>query len=203
MGRIIRRAVGAGGALTVGLAGCAAVPPQDNPALVHPSNCEVENPVLLAPGLPTPDGYADIYERILDALDDYFEIKPGSRYAGQIETLPRVAPGYEQPWKPGSPDRRERLLATFQSIRHTAVVRVSAGERGGYRVHVEVTKEMEDLGQPAAAVTGPAIFRNAPAVEPRAEVVSAVAPVNRQWFPVGRDYGLEQVILRKIQENCR
>ena len=203
MGRIFRLALGAGSALSVGLTGCAAVPPMDNPALVHPSDCCVENPVLLAPGLPTPDGYAEVYERVLDAVDDYFEIKPGSRYAGQIETLPRVAPGYEQPWKPGSPDRRERLLATFQSIRHTAVVRVSAGERGGYRVYVEVNKELEDVGQPAAALTGPAVFRNVAPMDREADVVASVAPPTRQWIPVGRDLGLEQQILRKIQQSCR
>ena len=203
MGRIFRRAVRAGGVLSVGLAGCAAVPPVDNPALVYPADCDVENPLLVAPGLPTPDGYADVYERILDAVDDYFEIRPGSRYAGLIETLPRVAPGFEQPWKPGSPDRRERLLATLQSIRHTATVRVAAGERGGYRVYVEVIKELEDIPRPAFATTGGAVFRDAPVVDRRIEVGTAVAPLTRTWIPVGRDHALEQEILRKIQQNCR
>src|SRR5687767_7138400 len=141
----MRTLVRAGCVVAVGLTGCAAVPPVENPALVQPGADDVENPVLVAPGLPTPAGYAEVYERVLDAVDDYFEFKPGSRYAGQVETLPRVAPGLEQPWKPGSPDRRERLLATLQTIRHYAIVRVWAGERGGYRVYVEVYKELEDL----------------------------------------------------------
>lgn len=200
MGRWFRRA---GGALAVGLAGCAAVPPLDNPALVHPSECSVENPVLLAPGLPTPDGYAEVYERILDAVDDYFEIKPGSRYAGQVDTLPRIAPGYEQFFKPGSPDPHERLLATFQTLRHTAVVRVSAGERGGYRVYVEVNKELEDIARPISATAGGAVFRDAPTVDRRVEVVGAVAAPARNWIPAGRDHAFEQEILRKIQQNCR
>lgn len=182
--------------------GCASVPPVDNPTLVQAEADQVENPVLVAPGLPTPSGYAEVYERVLTAVNDYFDIKPGSRYSGQIETFPRVAPGYEQFWKPGSPDRRERLLATFQTIRHTARVRIWAGERGGYQVYVEVNKELEDLQRPIMAVTG-AVFRDKPVIDRQAEVVGAIAPADKSWIPAGRDPTLEQVILRKIQTACR
>src|SRR5471030_777346 len=93
--------------------GCASVAPLENPVMVKPKpSCE--NPVLVAPGAPDPTSYAQIYECVLDTLDDYFEIKPTSRYAGHIETVPRIAPGFEQPWKASSPDSRERLIATFQ-----------------------------------------------------------------------------------------
>lgn len=182
----------------LGATGCASVPPLDNPALVQPG-C-VENPVLLAPGLPTPDGYAAVYERVLDAVNDYFNIKAGSRYSGRIETEPRIAPGYEQPLKPGSPDRYERLLATFQTIRHRAIVEIQAGERGGYTVYVEVIKELESLTQPALAVAGPAAFRQAPTVTQRQAIVSVDA-VEGNWIPVGRDVAMEQAILRKIQSS--
>lgn len=182
----------------LGVAGCASVPPVDNPALVQPG-C-VENPVLLAPGLPTPDGYAAVYERVLDAVDDYFNIKPGSRYSGRIETEPRIAPGFEQPGKPGSPDRHERLLATLQSIRHRAVVEIQAGERGGYTVYVEVLKELEVLPQPALAVAGPAAFRQAPIVTQRQAIVTADA-IEGNWIPLGRDTAMEQAILRRIQSS--
>lgn len=200
----MRWAVRTGCVFTVGLSGCAAVPPTENPALVRPSTgTEIENPILVAPGLPTPEGYRDVYERVLDALDDYFEVKPGSRYSGQIETLPRTAPGVEQPWKPGSPSSRERWLATFQSMRHYAVVHIWAGERGGYRVNVEVYKELEDLERPAQANRGAAIFREMSTVDRRVEVVGATAPANRRWIPMGRDSAFEQVILEKIQHSCR
>lgn len=199
----MRWAVRAGCVLVVGFTGCAAVPPLENPVLVKPACDDAENPALLAPGLPTPEGYALVYEKTFDALDDYFDIKPGSRYSGQIETLPRVAGGFEQPWKPGSPDARERLLATLQSIRHYAVVRIWAGERGGFRVYVEVYKELEDTGRPAMAVAGPAVFREAPTVDRRADVLGAVAVPERNWIPVGRDPAFEQAILRKIQLKCR
>ena len=143
-----------------------------------------------------------MYEKALDALDDYFELKPGSRYSGQIETLPRIAPGYEQPWKPGSPDPHERTLATFQTIRHRAVVTIWAGERGGYRVGVEVFKELEDIPRPTAQASGNAVFREAEVVGRRTEVVGSVAP-DRNWVPQGRDPALENVILRKIIATCR
>lgn len=184
-------------------AGCASIPPLENPALVRPGPSIVENPVILEPGMPTPEGYREVYERVLDVVDDYFEIKPSSRYSGQIDTLPRIAPGYEQWWKPGSPDARERLLATFQTIRHRAVVHIWAGERGGYRVYVEVYKELEDLGTPSAARYGSATFREAPTVERQLEIatVQSSAP---GWIPQGRDPAFEQVILRKIQTtSCR
>ncbi len=186
--------------LAVGGAGCASVPPVENPALVIPGD-PVENPASVT-GLPTPDGYARVWEKTLDALDDYFEIKPGTRYGGQIETLPRTAPGYEQPWKPGSPDPRERMLATLQSVRHRAQVAIWAGERGGYRVSVEVYKELEDLPRPTAYQSGLAVFREAATVDRRTDVVGAVAP-DRVWVPQGRDPAFEQMILRKIVATCR
>ncbi|OWK43878.1 hypothetical protein FRUB_03477 [Fimbriiglobus ruber] len=191
--------VSTGCAAAVGLfAGCAAIPPLENPVLVRP-DADVENPILVAPGAPTPAGYAEVVERTLDALDDYFDIKPGSRLSGIIETLPRTAPGFEQFWKPGTPDNRERLWATFQSIRHYAIVRIEAGERGGFRVYVEVYKELEDLPRPAAAATGGAIFREEATVDRRVEAATPVAVPERNWIPKGRDPAFEQVILRKIQ----
>lgn len=199
----MRWAVRTGCVLAVGFTGCAAVPPLENPVLVKPACDDAENPALLAPGLPTPEVYNLVYDKALDALDDYFDIKPGSRYSGQIETLPRVAGGYEQPWKPGSPDPHERWLATLQTIRHYAIVRIWAGERGGFRVYVEVYKELEDISRPAMATAGPALFREASTVDRRAEVVGAVAEPGRQWIPEGRDPAFEQAILRKIQLKCR
>ena len=176
------------------------MPPLDNPVLVRPGagSEEVENPVVVAPGTPTPEGYAFVYERVLDAIDDYFDLVPGPRYSGQIETVPKIAAGYEQPWKAGSPDLRERVLASFQSVRHRAVVRIFPGERGGFRVSVEVYKELEDVFVPQNAKFGPASFREAPTLDRQTEV-NAAAAASRQWIPIGRDPAYEQVLLRKIQ----
>ncbi|HET6574512.1 MAG TPA: hypothetical protein VFG68_12970 [Fimbriiglobus sp.] len=200
----MRTVVRAGWVLAVGFTGCYAVPPVENPVLVAPAAGDVENPIVVAPGVPTPASYAVVYDRVLDALDDYFDVIPGSRYSGEVRTLQRIAAGYEQPWKPGTPDPRERLLATFQTIRHYAVARITAGERGGYRVYVEVHKELEDLAQPTAATGGGASFREMPTVDRQVELAAPIAPADRTWIPAGRDFAFEQVILRKIQQGmCR
>lgn len=188
-----------------GVVGCASIPPLDNPALIRPGDSDPENPVLVSPGQPTPEAYDEIYTRVLDALDDYFDVKPSSRYSGIIETMPKVAPGFEQPWKPGSPSRYERLHATFQSIRHTAKATITAGDRGGYRVYIEVFKEIEVLRMPAVATSSTSIFRDSSGADRRAELVVGPRSPEPQWVPAGstphRDFALEQQILRKIQRS--
>ncbi|HEY2785084.1 MAG TPA: hypothetical protein VGJ05_08935 [Fimbriiglobus sp.] len=187
-------------------AGCISVPPLDNPVLVRPTTTD-ENPIVVAPGTPDRASYADVYERVLNTLDDDFDIRPSTRYSGIIETYPRTAPGFEQPWKPGSPDHRERMLATAQSMRYTAKVQISDGERGGYRVYVEVRKEVEDLPAPVGVggmntPSGLASFQEAPSVDRRPELIVASAATDRRWIPAGRDFAYEQKLLKKIQRAC-
>ena len=107
------------GAVLLLAAGCMSVPNIDNPAFVRPDpSVHVANPVWV-PGAGQPSYYNEkVFEKILDVVDDYFEIHFASRYDGHIETFPRIAPGYEQIWKPGSPDAYQRLEATLQTIRH-------------------------------------------------------------------------------------
>ncbi len=197
----IRGVVAAAGAFALFAGGCASIPPLDNPVAVRPG-VTVENPTPTTDAA-TPEGYAEVYERVLDAMDDYFDLVPGSRYAGVVRTYPRVAPGYEQPWKPGSPSSYERWLATFQTIRHTAVARIEAGEGGGFRVYVEVYKEQENLGQPILAASSSAAFRDAGGISRQAELVSGPSGAGGQWFAAGsaphRDFAFEQAILRKVQ----
>jgi hypothetical protein len=201
------RIVRLGSVAAVAAAGCASLAPLDNPVLVRPAAgppvvdpLGVENPALVAPGLPDPTGYAEVVESVIEVLNDYFELKPTARYAGYVESLPRVAPGFEQPWKPGSPAPRERLLATFQSIRHVAVARVTPGERGGFRVLLEVTKELEDLPRPMRSIYGNALFREQATLDRQVEVVGPLTGADAGWVRVGRDYAFEQLLLRRIQE---
>lgn len=187
--------------VALGVCGCATAPPVDNPVLVRqgpPGN--VENPVLVSPGVPTGVSYREVFERCLDVIDDYFEIVDANPYAGVILTKPRIAPGYEQFWKSGNPDARERLLATFQTIRQTATITIRTGERGGYLVYVVVDKELEDLPRPTRAWVG-AIFQEAPTVERQLEVVGPTVSPDRGWFKVGRDYAFEQLLLCRIRES--
>ena len=185
------------------LSGCASVPPLDNPVLVKPGRGDPDSLIVTASSGPTPEGYAEVYERVLDALDDYFEIVPGSRHAGVIKTYPKVAAGYEQLWKPSSPSMRERFLATLQSIRHYAVVRINSAD-DGFRVTVEVYRQQEITPVPIQALGGRGpLFRDVPTGKRMAEIIETPKNQDGTWLPAGdapyRDFAFEQAILRKIQ----
>jgi hypothetical protein len=182
-------------------AGCATAPPLDNPAPVRLAE-EIENPVLVSPGRPTPEAYQEVFEKTIDVLDDYFELYPPNPYDGRIRTKPRIAPGFEQFWKAGNPEPRGRLLATLQSVRQTATARIWAGERGGYLVEVVVERELEDVPRPTQARRGSAAFQEAMNVDRQLEVVGSDVTGDQTWFKIGRDYALEQQILRRIRY-CR
>src|SRR4051794_21799187 len=104
--------------LAAGLGGCATGPPQENPILVPlRRTTDHENPIYIPQ---SPMAYARVFETIEDVLSDYFQIAYTNRFSGEIQTFPSIAPGIEQPWKPGSPDLYQRLLAFAQTIRHRA-----------------------------------------------------------------------------------
>src|SRR5438105_12841624 len=122
--------------------GCmSGAPLLDNPLLTTPPR-ELHNPVYLPQG---PRAYGEVFEMVLDVVDDYFDIQYSNRYDGRIVTLPRIAPGLGQPWKRGSRDLHERALATFQTIRQHAEVVIEPAPMGGYHVYVTVFKDIEDL----------------------------------------------------------
>lgn len=195
MARLIRL----GWAVAVGLAGgCASAPPLDNPVQVRGRTAECENPALVSPGAPTALSYKELFERTIDILDDYWVIKSADPYDGRIVTVPRIAPGYEQFWKSGNPDPRERLLSTLQTTRQTALVTFRTGERGGYVVYVEVIKELEDISRPSRATA--AVFQESPTVDRGLDVVGIPAAPGRGWFVIGRDYATEQLLLERIRE---
>lgn len=174
--------------------GCATGPLQENPVLLSARRptCN-SNPVFLPQG---PASYNLVFSKVLDVVDDYFEIAYANRYDGRIESFPRIAPGLGEPWKPGSPDLYQRTLATFQSIRHRAVVVLSAADDSGFFVDVRIYKELEDLDKPSRASAG-ASFRIGNTVERQFEVVDS-STYESVWIPIGRDVKLEQVILDRI-----
>lgn len=177
--------------------GCMSGPMVDNPARVGTAAEACPNPVYLPHG---PGAYGDVFERVLDVVSNYFEIAYSNRYDGRIETFPRIAPGLEQPWKPGSPDFAQRMLATLQTIRHRALVVITPADDGGFFVDVKVFKELEDLASPAYATAGAAAFRSDNTVERQFEVIDNNV-VDSHWAPLGRDLKLEQVILKRL--TCR
>jgi hypothetical protein len=179
------------------VAGCATGPLVENPVLIRSEKVIAqENPLYIPQGQGAAT-YARVFEKTLDILDDYFEIAYMNRYAGLIETQPTVAPGFEQPWKPGSPDCYQRLLAFLQTIRHRAIVTINTADDGGYWISVKVLKELEDFPIPIRATAGSATFRMFSTVERQFEVIES-SFYQAGWIPIGRDYKLEQVILERL-----
>jgi hypothetical protein len=195
-GTAVRRTLLIAG-LTLLLGGCVSGPMVENPVpLMAVPPGAASSPVFLPQSVL---GYPRVFEKSLDVIGDYFEIDPcgTNRYAGVIRTLPKIAPGIEQPWKPGSPSLYQRLLAFKQTIRHRAVVEIATGRDGGYFVDVKVFNELEDLAQPSRVTAGMATFRLETTVERQFEVVEP-GQFDTAWIPIGRDVALEQKILERI-----
>jgi hypothetical protein len=197
------------GPLAVFGSGCAGRPLMDNPFFVRaelpPGQCP--NPVLLAGN---PSQYGTIFETVLNVVDDYFEIAEANRWAptAQIKSHPKIAPGLDQFWKPGSPDGAERMLATLQTIRYRCEVTIQPviadparpSAPAGYVVQVVVFKELEDLPRPVKATAGAAAFRSDNTVDREFEVVDPTV-VDSNWIPKGREMYLEQEILKRINRD--
>jgi hypothetical protein len=155
-----------------------------------------QNPVFIPLG---PESYGQVFENVLQVLGDYgFEIRESNRYDGRIETIPRIAPGLGLCLKPGSPDIRDRLLATLQTYRHRVMVEIQPAENGGFFVKVTANKELEDLPRPIRATVGGAIFRNQNDVERQFEVIDATG-FETAWYFRGRDLPLEQELIRRLK----
>jgi hypothetical protein len=186
---------------TVFLSGCTTLssgPLMDNPALIMPSPAalKIDNPVYVPQG---PWYYNKVFDKVLDIVDDYFDIYSTSRFGGTIRTFPRIAPGLEQPWKSGNPDLYDRLLATLQTIRNRAEVRIDGAKDGGFFIQVVVYKELEDLAQPIRSTQGAAIFQAMPTIERQYEVIDATV-LDGGWIPLCRNTALEQLILQRIKD---
>lgn len=168
----------------------------DNPALITAEPGVVaENPLYLPLG---PPAYGAVFEKVLDVLDDYFEISYANRYDGRIETFPKISPGLEQPWRPGSPWVYQRVEATLQTIRRRGAVLIQPADDGGFFVGVTVFKELEDLPQPVRSTAGAAAFRSDVTVERQFEVIDPTV-FEANWVPRGRDAELEQLILQRLK----
>jgi hypothetical protein len=191
------------GALALGLlsAGCGSTGPLfENPIQLRPvATGPVANPTYIPLGA-TGDAYRMVFEKTIDVVDDFWDIAEANPYAGLIRTHPRVSPGLEQFFKPGSPDFDQRLLATLQSIRSYAVVKIDGARDGGFWVDVKVYKELESVDRPIRATAGAAAFRSDITIERQYEVIEPVA-VSGGWIPIGEDVKLEQEILARLKKS--
>lgn len=179
--------------------------------------CFRDNTPLLSQVTPEPNpmfvasnDHDYVWERIVDAVDDYFDIERESPIRvygnltteiteGRIDTRPRIAATYLEPWFQDSVTAEERLESTCQTIRRHATVRV-VPETGGYMIFVSVYKELEDLERPLGSNTGAASFTYTNSINTITNIGSD-APTSYGWIPIGRDAALEQRILLKIRHN--
>lgn len=198
MRRWLRKLTAAGTASLLAWApGCVTLPNTSGTPLqsLEPQKA-IENPLWLPSG---PNAYGAIFEKVEDIMTEYFDIRYSNRYDGRIDTYPRVAPGFEQPWKSGSPDLYGRLHATLQSIRHRGEVQIETAKDGGFFVKVVIYKELEDLARPIRSTDGAAAFRTDLTVERQFEVIEPFI-FETTWIPKGRDTPIEQVILARLKK---
>jgi len=158
----------------------------------------VQNPMVV----PMIDRWI-VMEQVSDEVDNYFKIYREERIRvldgimseGWIETHPKIGSTLGEPWQKDSTRGFERLHATLQTIRRFAKIRVIPSGNA-YQIDVRVFKELEDLNQPVGATTqGQLRFDNS---LDRNSVAGVVASPNEGWIPMGRDFSLEQKILRNV-----
>ncbi len=147
-----------------------------------------------------------VWEQVSEAVMMFFSIQREERVRvlddvvleGRIETHPEVGSTIFEPWRHDSTAGKERWLATLQSIRRRAVVRVIPSP-SGFLVDVAVHKELEDVNQPEHAT----VARADPQPERRRtfQDEEGIRGIGQTvgWIPLGRDERLEQRILGDIQ----
>lgn len=146
-----------------------------------------------------------IMDQVSDELDDYFRIFREERLRlvngvlseGWIETHPKIGSTLLEPWRKDSTWGFERLHATLQTVRRFAKVRIIP-TADSYAIDVKVYKELEDrLAPERATVSGKSVkHNNAMDIE---ELDEFYDTPNQGWIPMGRDFSLEQRILRNIE----
>lgn len=167
---------------------------------------EVPNPLTVPPYDRTL-----VMDQVSDELDDYFRIYKEEQIRivdnvmteGWIETHPQIGGTIFEPWRKDSTPGFERLHSTLQTIRRFAKVRVIP-TGNSYLVDVKVYKELEDKQFPQNSTFSGRQLRHDNSLDIDRNEIDIVP--TEGWIPLGRDFSLEQRILRNIQsrisENC-
>ena len=177
--------------LLILLPGCSTIPGKKQVQLVN-------NPLQL-----TASNEDAAWERTIDVLHEFlFEIERENRQARTIETKYKVGSGILEPWHKESVGWSNRLESTLQSLRRKVIVtlsQASPGAQNAYVVQVVALKEMEDLDAIAANSPGGATFQEStPLSRDLNQTLGQSRPSG--WIPQGRDFALEQAILRRLQK---
>ncbi len=188
--------------------GCAGVPSEPTPDFsVGTYNDAAPNPLFVQTADPD-----YLWNAVVDVVDNYFEIKfetpirvfereteNGERFTsraeGRIDTKPTIAAGVLEPWRKNSVTCDDRWLATFQTIRRSAVVRV-VPDSAGYLIYLSVYNEIEDLKTPMGATIG----FNQNYIDDFSQLTQPVGEraASQGWIPTGRDANLERRMLEEI-----
>ena len=154
-----------------------------------------------------------LWNSVVDVVDDFFPIPheyPIQSYSyqnennteavvrteGRIDTDPVIAAGVLEPWKKNSVTLDQRIEATFQTIRRSAVLRI-VPEGNGFLIHVAVYSELENLPQPMnSGISGTNLLFNDDLT--KLEMPAGEAGASDGWIPIGRDFEMEQYMIRQI-----
>jgi hypothetical protein len=153
----------------------------------------MQNPVFV----PAAD-YDVVWENAVDVMHSLqLPIERESKLDGIIETDYKVGAGLLEPWHQDAVSMTDRLEGSFQSIRRRAVMSITPTQ-GGFLVGVEVIKELENPGKLIINSPGHSTFQeNTPLQRDLNVVIGPSTPDG--WIQQGRDPGLEQSILARLQ----
>ncbi|NQV26907.1 MAG: hypothetical protein HQ518_21365 [Rhodopirellula sp.] len=151
------------------------------------------NPVFV----PSTD-YDVVWENAIDVMHSLqLPIQRESKLDGIIETNYKVGAGLLEPWHQDAVTMTDRLEGSFQSVRRRAVMSITPAQ-GGFLVGVEVVKELENPDKLIINSPGNSTFQeNTPLQRDLNVVIGPATPEG--WIAQGRDPGLEQSILARLQ----
>lgn len=154
------------------------------------------NPVFIAVG-----DQNSVWEATVDVLHSLqLPVENENKLDGVIETDYKVGASLLEPWHHDAVTMEDRLEGSFQSIRRRAAVSITPAQ-GGFYVGVEVQKELEDPDQLIINSPGYATFEERKPLQRDLDVV--IGPATQEgWIVQGRDPGLEQLILSRVQASC-
>lgn len=153
-----------------------------------------------------------LWDAAVDVLDNYYQIEVenpirtyervgqnGQTYVyqteGRIDTKPSIMGGCQEFWRKNRADCGNRLFATLQTVRSTAVMRITP-EANGFFVYLTVYDELEDMPKPIGSRVGYNLNFNDDLTQlsqPTGEYSAS-----KGWITIGRDEDLERRIMKEL-----